>query len=242
MWTIYKKEIRGFLGSFTGYLVMLVFLMAMGLFLWVFKGFTVFDMGVAGLQVMFDLAPFVLLFLVSAITMRSFSEEKRLGTLETLTTRPINDLGIILAKYFAALTLVVIALIPTLVYVYSIWQLGDPKGNFDSGAMIGSYFGLILLCMAFTAIGLFSSVLAENQLIALILGIVMCFLFYSLFGFIGDLTLFKSFDQSLSWFGLDYHYESISRGVLDTRDLVYFIGFSTVFIWLTKMVFESRKW
>jgi ABC-2 type transport system permease protein len=174
--------------------------------------------------------------------MRSFSEEKRQGTLESLSTRPVTDLGVILGKYFANVTLVVFTLIPTLIYYYSIYQLGQPEGNIDTGAMWGSYFGLVLLGAAYTAIGLFASVLTENQIISLILSMVFCVFFYSILGWVGDIKILDNFGKSLSWFGLDHHYYALSRGVLDTRDLIYFASFSIIFIWLTKLVYESRKW
>ncbi|MCC7299097.1 MAG: gliding motility-associated ABC transporter permease subunit GldF [Bacteroidia bacterium] len=242
MWVIYKKEIRSFLSSLTAYIVMIVFLMITGLFMWVLGGNTVFDLGLSSMSVMFNIAPYVFIFLVSAVTMRSFSEEKRLGTLETLSTRPISDLGVILGKYFANITLVVFALIPTLIYYFSINELGDPKGNIDTGAMWGSYFGLVLLGAAYTAIGLFSSAITENQIVALILSMLLCLTSYVLLGMLGDIKWLESIGKSIDWFGLDYHYYSLSRGVLDTRDVVYFLGFSAMFIWLTKLVYESRKW
>ncbi len=242
MWTVYKKEIRSFLSSLTAYIVMIVFLLATGLLMWVIKGNTVFDLGTASMSVMFNVAPYVFIFLVSAVTMRSFSEEKRQGTLETLSTRPVTDLGVILGKYFANVTLIVFALIPTLIYYYSIYQLGQPIGNIDTGAMWGSYFGLILLGTAYTSMGLFASVLTENQIISLILSMVLCIFFYSILGWVGDIKALDVIGKSLSWFGLETHYYSLSRGVLDTRDVVFFGSFSVLFIWFTKLVYESRKW
>jgi ABC-2 type transport system permease protein len=221
---------------------MIVFLVITGLLMWVMGGNTVFDLGLAGMDVMFAIAPYVFIFLVSAVTMRSFSEERRLGTLETLSTRPISDLGVILGKYFANLTLVVFALLPTLIYYYSINQLGDPVGNIDSGATWGSYFGLVLLGAAYTSMGLFASVITENQIVALILSMLLCLISYELLGMVGEIKALESFGKGIDWFGLDNHYYSLSRGVLDTRDLVYFVSFSGLFIWLTKLVYESRKW
>ena len=242
MWVIYKKEIRSFLSSLTAYIVMIVFLVITGLFMWVLGGNTVFDLGTASMTVMFNIAPYVFIFLVSAVTMRSFSEEKRLGTLETLSTRPISDLGVILGKYFANITLVVFALLPTLVYYFSINELGDPPGNIDTGAMWGSYFGLILLGAAYVSMGLFASVITDNQIVALIVSILLCLLSFALIGMMGDISWLEKIGKSIDWFGLDYHYYSLSRGVLDTRDVVYFLSFSALFIWLTKLVYESRKW
>jgi ABC-2 type transport system permease protein len=242
MWVIYKKEIRSFLSSLIAYVVMVVFLMATGLFMWVIKGNTVFDLGVASMQVMFDIAPYIFIFLVSAVTMRSFSEERRLGTIETLTTRPVSDLSIIMGKYLACVTLVLIAILPTLIYYYSISKLGEPQGNIDTGAMWGSYFGLILLGAAYTAMGIFASAVTDNQIVALIFSMVLCLFFYLIVGMVGDIKFLHNIGKSVEWFGLDFHYYSISRGVLDTRDLIYFGSFSALFIWLTKLVFESRKW
>lgn len=242
MWTILKKEVRSFLSALIAYMVMLVFLIAVGLFLWILKGYTVFDLGVAGLDVLFQFAPLLFIFLVSAITMRSFAEEKRLGTLETLTTHPVSDWGIILGKFFAALALVVFALLPTLVYVYTIWTLGDPRGNLDTGATLGSYTGLLLLGAAFVSMGLFASVWADNQIVALIGGMALCFLWYQLLGMIGELPNLPFLSNMLEWLTLDFHYRSISRGVLDTRDMVYFASFTGLFLYFTKLKFSSRKW
>lgn len=242
MWTIYKKEIRSFLSSLIAYVVMLVFLGATGLFMWVIKGNSVFDLGLASMQVMFEMAPYIFIFLISAITMRSFSEEKRLGTLETLTTRPVSDLGIILGKYFAGVSLLLIALLPTLVYYYSISQLGNPQGNVDTGAMWGSYLGLSMLGMAYTAMGVFSSAVTDNQIVALIVSMALGLFFYVVLGMMGDIPALDAIGKSLEWFSLEYHYDSMSRGVLDTRDMIYMLSFSALFIGLTKTVFESRKW
>lgn len=242
MWVIYKKEIRSFLSSLTAYIVMIVFLLITGLLMWAMGGNTVFDLGVASMAVMFNIAPYVFIFLVSAVTMRSFSEEKRQGTLETLSTRPVSDLSVILGKYFANVTLVIFALLPTLIYYYSISELGEPKGNIDTGAMWGSYFGLVLLGAAYTAMGIFASAITENQIVALILSMLLCLFFYTLIGMLADFKGLDAIGKSIDWFGLESHYYSLSRGVLDTRDLVFFISFSTFFIWLTKLKYESRKW
>jgi ABC-2 type transport system permease protein len=242
MWTIYKKEIRSFLSSLIAYVVMVVFLGATGLFMWVIKGNSVFDLGLASMQVMFEMAPYIFIFLISAITMRSFSEEKRLGTLETLTTRPVSDLGIILGKYIAGVSLLLITLLPTLIYYYSVSELGNPQGNVDTGAMWGSYLGLVMLGMAYTAMGVFSSAVTDNQIVALILSLALGFFFYAVLGMMGDIAALDVIGKSLEWFSLEYHYDSMSRGVLDTRDILYMVSFSAFFIGLTKTVFESRKW
>lgn len=242
MWIIFKKEIRSFLGSLIGYMVMGVFLIISGLFLWIIKDNNVLELGVGSLQVMFNIAPYLLIFLVSAITMRSISEEKRLGTIEMLSTKPVTDTAIILGKFLAAVTLILFAIIPTLFYVYSVKSLMIEGQTIDSGAMIGSYFGLILLAMCYAAIGMFSSSLTDNQIIALIISMAICFFWYGILSMLGDIKWLAGIGKSLEWFSLDYHYRSISRGVLDTRDVIYFFGFASVFLGSTKLVFDSRKW
>lgn len=242
MWVIFKKEIRSFLGSFIAYIVIGVFLLLTGLFLWMIKGNNIFDLGVASLQVMFEVAPFILIFLVSAITMRSISEEKRLGTLEILTTKPIHDVQIIVGKFLASVTLIMIAIIPTLFYYYAIHQLASPIGNIDTGATMGSYIGLILLAACYASVGMFSSSLTDNQIVALITSMLLNFFFFGVLGMLGDISWLTNIGKSLEWFGLEFHYDSISRGVIDTRDVIYFLGFIFIFLGLTKIVFESRKW
>lgn len=175
MWTLYKREIRSFLGSFIAYIVMSVFLILTGLFLWFVSGNNVFDLGIASLQVMFDIAPYILIFLVSAVTMKSISDEKRLGTMEILTTKPITDTAIVLSKFFASLTLIVFTLALTLVYAFTINELASPVGNVDWGSMIGSYFGLVLLASCYTAVGLFSSSITDNQIVALLVSMLISF-------------------------------------------------------------------
>jgi ABC-2 type transport system permease protein len=242
MWTLYKKEIRSFLGSLIAYIVMGVFLVVTGLFLWFVDGNNVFDLGIASLQVMFDIAPYVLIFLVSAVTMRSISDEKRLGTLEILTTKPITDTQIIISKFMASLTLIFFTLLLTLVYAYTVKELANPVGNVDWGAMMGSYVGLLLLAACYTAVGLFSSSITDNQIVALLISMLLSFFFYDVLSMLGDIPWLDTIGRSLSWFGLEFHYDSISRGVIDTRDVMYFSGFTAVFLGLTKWVFESRKW
>jgi len=242
MWVIFKKEIRSFLGSFIAYIVIGVFLLLTGLFLWMIKGNNIFDLGVASLQVMFEVAPFILIFLVSAITMRSISEEKRLGTLEILTTKPIHDVQIIVGKFLASVTLILIAIIPTLFYYYAIYHLASPVGNIDTGATMGSYIGLILLAACYASVGMFSSSLTDNQIVALITSMLLNFFFFGVLGMLGDISWLTNIGKSLEWFGLEFHYDSISRGVIDSRDVIYFFGFIFVFLGLTKIVFESRKW
>lgn len=243
MFTLFRKEILSFLNSLIGYVAIVVFLVINGLFLWVFPaGFNVIDYGYASLDNFFILAPFVFLFLVPAVTMRSFADEKRTGTIEILITRPITDVQIIAAKYLAAVTLVVFSLLPTLIYVISVYQLGLPKGNLDFGGLWGSYIGLLFLACAFTAIGLFVSSITDNQIVAFISGLVICGFAYLGFDLIADMSLIGKTGLFLKSLGIQDHYASMSRGVIDTRDVIYFLSIITVFFLLSKISLESRKW
>lgn len=243
MYTLLKKEINGFFSSLTGYMVIIVFLLINSLFLWVFPGdFNIIENGYATLDSLFSLAPWVFLFLVPAVTMRLFSEEKRTGTIELLFTRPISDLQIILAKYFSGLLLVLLSLLPTLVFFLSVYWLGNPPGNIDIGGTWGSYIGLFFLAAIYVAIGVFASSLTENQIVAFIVGMVLAFLFYLGFEFISSLTFLDSIDYLILNLGINEHYKSMSRGVIDTRDVLYFLAVIAVFVLLTRTVLESRKW
>lgn len=243
MYTLFKREISSFFSSLTGYLVVVVFLVLNGLFIWVFPGeFNVPDTGYASLDPMFILAPWVFLFLVPAVTMRLFSDERRAGTLELLFTRPLTDLQIILAKYLAGITLVLIALVPTLIYYYSVIRLGNPIGNIDSGGFWGSFIGLIFLAGVYVSIGLFTSSLSENQIVSFVLGMLLCFIFFLGFDSIASLGLSGFWENLIKGFGISFHYNSMARGVIDTRDVVYFLSVIAIFTLFTKIVLESRKW
>jgi ABC-2 type transport system permease protein len=240
MLAILKKEINTFFASPIGYLVIGVFLVLNGLFLWVFKGeFNILDNGIANLSPFFLLAPWILIFLVPAVTMRSFSDEKKQGTLELLVTKPISHFNIVLGKYFGALVLILVALVPTLLYVYTILQLGNPEGNLDIGSTIGSYFGLFFLIAAYTAIGVFASTLSENQIVAFIIAVFICFFFYFGFEGISNYNVFDNF-VDMENLGMASHYNSMSRGVIDTRDLIYFISIALAFLVFTKMRIQKQ--
>ena len=235
MLAILKKEINTFFSSPIGYLVIAVFLLFNGLFLWLFKGdFNILDNGFADLSTFFLLAPWILIFLVPAVTMRSFADEKKQGTLELLLTKPISHLNIVLGKYFGALVLILIALIPTLLYVYTISKLGNPEGNIDIGSVIGSYLGLFFLIAAYTAIGIFASSLSDNQIVAFIVAVFICFFFY--FGFEG-LSNYNFFGDTvyIEKLGMASHFKSMSRGVFDTRDSIYFLSITSFFMMLTTL-------
>lgn len=234
MISIIKREINSFFSSTIGYLVISIFLIINGLFLWVFKGnFNILDSGFADLSPFFELAPWVLLFLIPAVCMRAFSDELKSGTLELLLTKPLTLQQIVLGKYFGAVILIVIALLPTLLYVYTISSLGNPPGNFDVGSTIGSYIGLFFLVLTYTSIGIFASTLTQNQIVAFIVAVFLSFGLY--YGFEGLST--SALD--LSNFGFKAHFDSVSRGVLDTRDLGYFVCVTVFFIGLT--ILKLRK-
>ncbi len=243
MYSIFKKEVNLFLSSLVGQIALIIFFLATGLFIWVFPETNVLDYGFATLQQLFVTGPWVFMFLIPAITMRSFSEEISTGTFELLATRPVRDIEIIFGKYLAALMLVLFSLIPTLIYFYTVYQLGSPPGNMDIGATWGSYIGLLLLGGVFVAIGLFASSISSNQIIAFVLGVFLCFFLYMAFDYLSRLDLFiASIDNLIASLGIYEHYQSISRGVVDTRDIVYFLSVIALFLLLTKTSLESRKW
>ena len=243
MWALFKKEIRSFLSSLIGYIVIVVFLLLTGLFIWgIPNEFNVLDAGYSSLEPLFFLAPWVFMFLIPAVTMRTFSEEKRTGTIELLFTRPLSDLQIILAKFLAGVVLVLLILLPTLVYYFSVYQLGNPPGNLDVGGTWGSYLGLLFLAAGFVSIGVFSSSVTENQVVSFIIAVVLSFFIYIGFEQISSFDLFGGMDYFFVNLGINEHYISMSRGVLDTRDIVYFISLIAFFIAMTKLKLSARKW
>jgi len=234
MVSLLKKEITSFFGSLTGYVVVFVFLLATSLFLWVFPGnYNIPDGGYASLDGLFSLAPWVYLFLVPAVTMRMFAEEKRMGTMEVLLTRPLSVLQIVLAKFLAGLLLVTISLLPTLIYFYSVYVLGNPVGCIDTGETWGAFIGLFFLAAIYVAIGLLASALTDNPVFAFILALFLSFLAYLGFDLVGAMQLPSAVQQTITSFGINEHYESISRGVVDSRDLVYFLISIFLFLFLT---------
>jgi len=240
MFTLLKKEINSFLNSLIGYIVICVFLIITGLFLWVFNtDFNIINYGYAGLDGFFMLAPFVFLFLIPAITMRSFAEEKKTGTVEIILTKPLTDLKIILAKFFASLFLVFFSLLPTLIYFITINIFALPPGV-DIGATWGSYIGLLFLSATFVAIGIFCSSFTDNQIVAFILSVFLCG--FSYIGFDLIYQMFGKADLLVKSLGINTHYTSMSRGVIDTRDIIYYLSFISLFIILTKISIEKRKW
>ncbi len=222
---------------------MVVFLLLTSLFMWVFSGqMNVLENGYASMDTLFSLAPWVFLFLVPAISMRMLAEEKRSGTLELLFTRPVREIEIVAAKFAATWTLVILSLVPTVLFYGSIYLLGSPPGNLDAGGTWGSYIGLVFLGGIYASIGVFSSSLTENQIIAFILAVLFSFTFYLGFSFIATIASSGEWGSIIEKFGIDYHYQSVSRGVIDSRDIVYFLSVIILFLFITKINLQSRKW
>jgi ABC-2 type transport system permease protein len=240
MKSIVLREIKSFFGSPIGYLVIALFLIGNGLFLWVFEGeYNILNTGFADLTPFFTLAPWILIFLIPAVTMRSFSDEKKQGTLELLLTKPISLWEIVNGKFLGAFLLIIMAIIPTFIYVEVVWNLGSPEGNLDLGSTLGSYFGLLFLIAAYSAIGIFTSSISENQIVSFIIAVFLCFFFY--FGFQGLVTILPRFSSFISYFGMQDHYKSMSRGVIDTRDVIYFISIAVLFLSFTVFNLKSIK-
>ena len=242
MISLFRKEVSSYLNSLIAYVVISVFLTGMGLLMWIFPQTNVLDYGFADMQTLFGLGPYVFMFLIPAITMRLFAEERKSGTLELLYTRPLGDLEIILGKFLSGWFLAIFALVPTLIYYFSIYKLGNPVGNLDSAGIAGSYVGLILLVGCFTAFGILASALTENQIVAFILGAFLCFLFYDGIQSLSELPFWGSFGYSLEQWGTVYHYNALSIGLLDSRDIIYFLSMIAGVLWLTKFIMGGRRW
>lgn len=239
---VFLKEFNSFLNSLIGYLVVGVFLIAMGLLMWVFPDTSVLRDGYANMDTLFLVGPYIFIFLVPAITMRSFAEERKLGTLELLMTKPLRETDIILGKFLAAFLLVILSLIPTLIYYFTLYSLGSPKGNIDAPGVMGSYIGMILLGGIFCSIGILASSLTSSQVVSFIIAAFLCFIFYS--GFDSAASLFNDGETSLlvKQFGIVYHYEAMSKGLIDSRDLIYFLSVGGILLLFTKVVLSSRSW
>ncbi len=242
MLAVLRKEIVHFFGSLIGLMTISVFLLVLGLMMWVLPDYSILNYPYATMDQLFTIAPMVFIFLVPAITMRTFADEYITGNFEMLRTKPLSITDVVLGKYLASLLLVVLAILPTIVYYYSVYQLGSPVGNIDSGEITGSYFALVLLSASFCAIGVLASAITRNQIVAFLLGSFLCFFFHWVFFYLSKLPVFFGrWDDLVQRIGLDYHYVSMSRGVIDTRDLVYFISFAGVFIVLTILLTGKSK-
>lgn len=234
MISIFRKELRSFFSNATGYIVIGIFLLLTSLFLWVIPGqYNIIDAGYANVDGLFYLAPWLFLFLCPAVTMRLFAEEKQTGTWELLVTKPLSRLQLVLGKYFAGWVLVALALLPTLIYYFSVSYLAEPIGNVDSGAFWGSFIGLFFLAGIYVAIGTFSSSLSNNQIISFVVALVLSFFFYYGFDLLASFFTSGQAIQYLESIGINSHYKSMSRGVIDSRDVIYFVSVSVVFILAT---------
>lgn len=241
MLTLYRKELNSFFNSLTGYVVIIVFLVTNSLFLWIFdNNYNVLESGYANIDALFDLSPWFFLFLVPAITMGMFADERRTGTLELLLTRPLSNIEIVIAKYLTSITIILFSIIPTLIYFLTIYLLGNPVGSVDTGGTWGSYIGLFFLASVYASIGLYSSSLTENQIISFIISAMLSFLLFFGFDKMSTLDFFRGFDLVIVNIGINEHYESMSRGVLDSRDLIYFISLNVLFVALTKSRIDNQ--
>jgi len=236
------KEIHSFLNSLIAYIIISVFLTATGLLMWVFPETSILDYGFADMSSFFNLTPYIFMFLIPAITMRMFSEERRNGTMELLLTRPLRDVDIILGKYLAGVVLVLFSIVPTVLYYFTISRLGNPQGNIDTAGVLGSYFGLFLLGSAFTAIGIFSSSFTENQVTAFIIAVFLCFLMYFGFNAISTIAGLSAFAIAIDGMGMMHHYNAMSKGLIDVRDLVYFLSVIAIMLLFTNLILKSRTW
>jgi ABC-2 type transport system permease protein len=243
MLPIFRKELAGFFSSLTGYIVISVFLLINSLFMCVFPGeWNIFDTGYAGLETLFFISPWVFLFLVPAVTMRMIAEEKRIGTIELIYSRPISERGIIWGKYLAAVVLVLLALLPGLIYYLSVYLLGETPGNLDRGGTMGAFIGLFFLASVYASAGLFASSITDNQVVAFILAVLICFFLFAGFDSFAYLPGLRKLDEFVIRLGINEHYKSISRGVIDLGDLIYFAAVSLIFTEATRLVLLSRKW
>jgi ABC-2 type transport system permease protein len=243
MLSIFRKEINGFFSSLTGYIVILVFLLINSLFMWVLPGeWNIFDTGYAGLDTLFFLSPWVFLFLVPAVTMRMIAEERRLGTIELIFSRPVSERGIIWGKYLASILLVLMALLPGLIYYVSVYWLGESPGNLDKGGTLGAFIGLFFLASVYASAGIFASSLTDNQVVAFIIAVFICFFLFIGFDSFAYLPGLKKVDEFVIRLGINEHYKSISRGVIDLKDVMYFIALALIFNEATRLVLLSRKW
>lgn len=241
MFALFKKEVNAFLSSLVGYVVLAIFLVTTGLLVWVFPDTSVLDYGYAELGSFFSLAPYVFLFLVPALTMRTFAEERRAGTMELLRTKPLTDWALVGGKYLAVCFLLVLALLPTLVYYGSVYQLGNPIGNVDSAAVAGSYLGLLLLGCAFAAVGVFTSSLTDNQIVAFLLGVFLCFLLYVGIGSVAALDVWGGAQYLVQQLGLDAQYDALGRGLIDSRNVIYFLSLIGLFLFATRLRLQRGR-
>lgn len=243
MFAIFRKEISGFFSNLTGYIVIIFFLLVNSMFMWVFPGeWNIFDSGFAGLDTLFFISPWVFLFLVPAVTMRMIAEEKRLGTIELIYSKPVTERGIIYGKYLASVALVLLALLPGLIYYISVYLLGETPGNLDKGGTLGALIGLFFLASVYASAGIFASSLTDNQIIAFIIAVLICFVLFIGLDSFAYLPGLKNLDEFVIRLGINEHYKSISRGVIDIKDVAYFIAVIVIFNEFTVFQLLARRW
>tara|TARA_B110000263_G_scaffold249801_1_gene268611 strand:+ start:1258 stop:1986 length:729 start_codon:yes stop_codon:yes gene_type:complete len=242
MIALFRKEINKFFSSLTGPLTIVIFLMVNGLLMWIFSGdFNVLDFGYANMDSFFMLAPILFLIFIPAICMRLFSEEYRSGTMEVLLTKPISIWNVVVSKYLAANVLVLFSILPTLIYFISIYFLGETIGNLDVGGIIGSYLGLFMLSSGFIAIGIFASAISSNQVVAFLIAIICNAIVYYGFGILSEVTFFQNWNLFISNLGIAYHYNVMSKGVIDSRDILYFMSICFLFLMLSKITIQLKR-
>jgi len=239
---VLSKEFNSFLNSLVAYVVIGVFLTGIGLLMWVFPQTSVLDYGYADMETLFSLGPYVFIFLIPAITMRSFAEEAKGGTLELLLTKPLSDWDIVLGKFFACFFLVMLSLLPTVIFYVSVYALGNPVGNIDTPGVIGSYVGLVLLGAVFCSIGIFASSLTNNQIVSFILAAFFCYLFFAGFDSIALVNVWSEYALFIRELGLLYHYDALGRGLIDSRNVVYFTSVITAMLLITRTILGARSW
>ncbi len=242
MIVLFRKEINQFFRSITGLLTIVIFLMVNGLFMWIFSGdFNVLDFGYANMDSFFMLSPILFLIFIPAICMRLFSEEYRSGTMEVLLTKPISIWNMVVSKYLAANVLVLFSILPTLIYFISIYFLGETIGNLDVGGIIGSYLGLFMLSSTFIAIGIFTSAISSNQVVAFLIAIICNAIVYYGFGILSEVTFFQNWDLLIRNLGIAFHYNVMSKGVIDSRDVLYFMSICFLFLMLSKTTIQLKR-
>lgn len=241
MITILRKEINEFLDSLIAYVVIGIFLTGIGLLMWVFPDTNVLDYGYASMETLFSLAPYVFMFLIPAITMKAFAEEKRGGTIELLYTLPFRDIEIVVGKFFAGFLLVIFSVLPTLIYYFTLSYLGNPAGNIDTAGITGSYIGLILLGGIFTSIGILSSALTGNQIVSFILAAFLCFAFYAGFDSVASINIWSETSYIIEQIGILSHYETLSKGLIDMSDVLYFVSMIVLFLYFTRIILNIQK-
>lgn len=239
---VLAKEFNSFLNSLIAYIVIGVFLTAIGLLMWVFPETSVLEYGYADMDTLFTMGPYVFIFLIPAITMRSFAEESKGGTLELLLTKPLSDWDIILGKFLACFFLFLLSIIPTVIYYLSVYALGNPVGNIDTPGVMGSYTGLVLLGAVFCAIGIFSSSITRNQIVSFIVGAFVCYFLFAGFESLSLLNVWSEQTLFIKELGLLHHYEALSKGLIDTRNLVYFGSVIAIMLLITRIILGARSW